>query len=239
MAVIIGSARVDEKGQYTGGKAGDQKQQSATNDMNGEVSMQKFYLHKKGWHILRAKDISHRAKLAKAMKTACNNSNIGYSQSERLGAVKQGIHTSTPTNADCSALVRACIKDACGKDVGNFHTGNEASVLENSGLFETRKRYISQSATPLLTGDILVTCSKGHTVIVIEGQNVKPVTFYPKYSGSSLSIVQALKEVGEKDWSLTHRKKISEANGIKNYKGTAPQNLEMLTLIKDGKLKKA
>ena len=239
MTVIVGSARVDEKGEYIGGKAGDQKQKSTTNDIIGEVSMQNFYLHRKGWYILRAKDESHRAKLAKAMQTACNNPNIGYSQSERLGVVKHGVHTSTPTNTDCSALVRACIKEACGKDVGNFTTYNEANILESSGLFEKRIRYSSQSSTPLLTGDVLVTCSKGHTVIVVQGQNVSTVTYYPKYTGTSLSIVQALKDVGEKDWSFAHRKKIAEANNIKNYKGTAPQNVQLVTLIKDGKLKKA
>ena len=130
MAVMIGSARIDEYGNISGGKAGDQKQKSASNDTEGEVSQQKFYVHKKGWYILRCNDVNMRSKLAKAMITACDNVNIGYSQSERAGVVKNGVNSSKPTNSDCSALVRACIKEACGKDVGNFTTYNEAATLE-------------------------------------------------------------------------------------------------------------
>ena len=45
MSIIIGSARVDEKGTYSGGASGDQKQTSSTNDTKGEVSMKPFYVH--------------------------------------------------------------------------------------------------------------------------------------------------------------------------------------------------
>lgn len=54
MAAIIGSARIDERGKATGGKAGDQKQKS-TPDYKGEVLMQNFYASSKGWNILQAK----------------------------------------------------------------------------------------------------------------------------------------------------------------------------------------
>lgn len=62
--------------------------------------------------------------------------------------------------------------------------------------------------------------------------------YYPKYTGKSSSIVDALGAVGEKDTSLTHRKKIATNNGIKNYTGTAAQNSKMLQLLCQGKLKK-
>ena len=45
----------------------------------------------------------------------------------------------TATECDCSSLVRACIIQATGKDVGNITTANEASTLEASGLFESKK----------------------------------------------------------------------------------------------------
>ena len=54
MKVVIGSARSDERGQYSGGKRGDQRQTKAP-DYTGEVSLQNFYLHRKGWRILRPK----------------------------------------------------------------------------------------------------------------------------------------------------------------------------------------
>lgn len=247
MSITIGSARVDEKGQYQGGKPGDQKQTVRSNDRSGEVSMQNFYVHSKGWYILRPKSKSHAKSLAQLMITACDNINIGYSQSDRLSILKNGVNAEVPTNADCSSLVRQCIKEATGKDVGQFTTYNEAKTLENSGLFEKRVKYIDSSKTPLKLGDVLVTCSKGHTVIVVKiSETSKPKTttkvdYYPKYKGTSLSIVQALKDVGEKDVSKAHRAKIAEANGIKagTYKGTAEQNIKLLTLIKKGELRKA
>jgi hypothetical protein len=62
---------------------------------------------------------------------------------------------------------------------------------------------------------------------------------YSKYTGTSTSIVTALKAVGETDTSYAHRSKIAAANKIAGYKGTASQNTTMLTLLKQGNLVKA
>ena len=56
------------------------------------------------------------------------------------------------------------------------------------------------------------------------------------YKGSS--IVDGLKSVGVNS-SYDNRKKIAQANGIKNYTGTAKQNTELLNKLKKGTLKKA
>lgn len=165
MDVIIGSARVDEKGKYTGGKNGDQKQTSAP-DYSGEVSMQKFYEHKKGWKIIRFKNPQHALNAAAAMTTACNNPNIGYDQGGRYGILKTGTTSATPTDCDCSSLVRECFKEATGVDPGDFNTSTEASVLERTGLVDVFPYYTGDT---LYTGDILVTKTKGHTVIVVRG----------------------------------------------------------------------
>ena len=66
----------------------------------------------------------------------------------------------------------------------------------------------------------------------------KKVEYYPKASAGGWSFVDALKSVGVKTPTLAYRKKIAEANGIKNYKGSAIDNLKMLNLLKKGKLKK-
>ena len=95
------------------------------------------------------------------------------------------------------------------------------------------------SGTKLYNGDILVTKTKGHTVAVVSGNPRQAVSYYPKYKGTSGSIVAALATVGEKDTSKAHRAKIAAANGIKNYAYTAAQNLEMVNLLKKGKLIKA
>lgn len=63
-------------------------------------------------------------------------------------------------------------------------------------------------------------------------------TYYAKYTGTSGSIVSALNAIGV-DSSYSNREKIAKANGISNYSGTAEQNTKMLTLLKQGKLKKA
>ena len=171
MSIMVGSARIDERGNASGGAAGDQKQTSATNDLAGEVSMQAMYSHSKGWYILRPKSAAHAAKMAALMKAACNNANIGYDQGNRLGVVQHGIMSAVKTECDCSSLVRQVVKEATGKDPGNFTTSNEAAALEATGLFESKRSYTSQSATPVYDGDVLVTKSKGHTVIVVSGND--------------------------------------------------------------------
>lgn len=229
MAVIIGSARHDEHGNcYSGGKAGDQTGQ--------EVSTQKFYNHSKGWYVLRAKDDKVAEKLAKAMQIACGNSNIGYDQSERYGIIKHGINTKVKTECDCSSLVRACIIYASGKDVGDFNTSNERSVILKSGLFEDVGSY--KVGDTLYNGDILVTRAKGHTVIVVSGAKKSKSKYYPKYTGNSGSIVEALKAVGEYDVSKEHRAEVAKKNGFSNFKFTSEENSKMLSLLKKGKLKK-
>jgi peptidoglycan hydrolase-like protein with peptidoglycan-binding domain len=166
MKIIIGSARIDENGKTTGGKAGDQKQKG-TQDYSGEVSMQQFYVSKKGWYIMRPKDPVNAYGIAAAMERACNNVNIGYNQSRRLEIIKKGTKTTEPCNCDCSSLVRQCVIEATGKDPGNFTTANEVTCLKDTGLFENKIEY--KDGDILFTGDILVTKTKGHTVAVVEG----------------------------------------------------------------------
>ena len=164
MATIIGSARIDERGKASGGKAGDQKQKSVP-DTKGEVSMQNFYVSSKGWYILRAKNPSVASSIALSMTIACNNPNIGYNQARRLDIIKAGTHATAPTSCDCSSLVRQCVREA-GTEVGNFTTANATNVLVGTGQFE---KLTYKKGTALFLGDILVTCVKGHTVVVTSG----------------------------------------------------------------------
>lgn len=182
MSVIIGSARIGETGRATGGKAGDQKQKG-TPDYSGEVSMQNFYIHQKGWIIIRAKLPTVANKLAAAMKRACNNPNIGYDQNERYRIVKEGTGTKKKVDSDCSSTVRECVKEATGKDPGDFTTANAVQVLEKTGSFEPAVEY--RSGTKLYTGDILCTKTKGHIVIVVSGaaRNV-PAAKKKAYAGA-------------------------------------------------------
>ena len=61
------------------------------------------------------------------------------------------------------------------------------------------------------------------------------MSFYPKYNGKSISLVDALKSLNINS-AFSNRQKIAKANGIKSYLGTAVQNNKLLTLLKKGKL---
>ena len=171
MSIIFGSARVDEKSGYSGGVAGDQT--------GKEVSTQPYYMHRFGWYCLRPKTVAVATRIANAMKNACNNSNIGYDQNQRLGVItnikKYGTTKAikVKTESDCSSLVRACCIEA-GFDPGNFTTYNEASILEKTGEFE--KRFDVTSESQLCKGDVLVSKKKGHTVVVVDGPARKKTT---------------------------------------------------------------
>ena len=108
--IMIGSARINERGKLSGGVAGDQKQVSSVNDTKGEVSMQPFYVHSKGWYILRPKNAVLATKMAERMTAACNNKNIGYDQGNRLGVIIYSINTKTKTECECSSLTRQVVK---------------------------------------------------------------------------------------------------------------------------------
>lgn len=164
--VVVASARIDERGRISGGKAGDQT--------GKEVSTQSWYKHKKGWRVLRCKNADKAEKIARAMQAACDNANIGYDQYQRdsLYNAAKGVdfdpaRVETPCETDCSALVRVCCAYA-GIAVGNFRTTNEAKILLASGAFEEMKgaQYTDES-THLKRGDILVTKTQGHTVVVL------------------------------------------------------------------------
>lgn len=165
MAIIVGSARIDERGKASGGAAGDQT--------GGEVSTQNYYNHSKGWRAFRAKDAGDRAEIATAMKRACSNNHIGYDQGQRntLYQVAQGVNfdpgrVSAKCETDCSALVRVCCAYA-GIMLQDFNTSSESSVLLGSGRFTEITGSVNLSTgNGLMAGDILVTRTKGHTVVV-------------------------------------------------------------------------
>ena len=168
--VIIGSARIDENGHASGGQAGDQ---------NGkEVSTQQYYLHEKGWNVLRAKEPQVREAIAQNMTWACANNNIGYDQGQNQTlyqtAKPVGFNCSlvgTPCETDCARLVRVCVLYA-GVQVSDFYTGNEKDALLATDAFDLVDVKLPEE---LLRGDILVTKTKGHTVVVLtNGANAQP-----------------------------------------------------------------
>lgn len=166
MAVKIGSARVDERGKYSGGKAGSQ--------IDKEISIQDWYLHSKGWIVIRPKNLMVAEKIAEDMEYACESKYVGYDQGQNTtlyNAVKSLDFDISKLRVmcetDCARLVRVCVKYA-GVDVADFYTGNEVDALKATGEFEilTSDKYC-KSSDYLKRGDILVTKTKGHTVVVL------------------------------------------------------------------------
>jgi hypothetical protein len=64
--------------------------------------------------------------------------------------------------------------------------------------------------------------------------------YYPKYTGTSRQIDLVFKAIGVPAKFIGNcmkRKPIATANGISNYTGSASQNLSLISLAKNGKLK--
>lgn len=161
----FGSARIDENGNISGGKAGDQT--------GKEVATEPAYVHSQGWRIFRPKDGKLAYELAVVMIDACHNDNIGYDQNNRYAILDDGVYSETPTECDCTSLVRECVWQATknvygsGTDTGDFYTVTEPAKLMDTGLFD---EVTFSSLDSLYDGDILVTKTKGHTVIVTDGK---------------------------------------------------------------------
>ena len=198
--IEVGSARIDENGNANWGKAGDQNAR--------EVATEPFYSHRLGWTMLRPKDKEVARKIGLAMLEACLNNNIGYDQSNRYGVIsclqKYGrlAKINEATEADCSSLVRACCMQA-GIKVGDFNTSNEVAVLSSTGAFE-RAVDITTSAR-LCMGDILVTRTKGHTVIVTKGFERDNTP--PKAKPGKKSVEDVAREVIMGKWGVNPERK--------------------------------
>ena len=76
-----------------------------------------------------------------------------------------------------------------------------------------------------------------YTMVGSNGTVQSTTAYYPRYTGTSGSIVAALNAVGVNS-SYATRKLIAKENGITGYVGSAKQNTQMLQLLKGGKLKR-
>lgn len=61
--------------------------------------------------------------------------------------------------------------------------------------------------------------------------------YYSACSSNFVSLVEALRSIGV-DCSFENRKKIAIKNGVKEYTGTAVQNIRLLDKLKSGRLLK-
>ena len=166
MAVLIGSARINEFGDIQGGQPGDQT--------GKECAIENWYLHKQGWVVIRARSAEVREKIAFCMKAICENDNIGYDQSDNHSlfyeAQPYGFDASkvkVKCSTDCGQAIRVCVRYA-GVYCEDFYTATEIDILSKTGEFTIiRDDKYCKSSDYLLKGDILVTPERGHTVAVL------------------------------------------------------------------------
>lgn len=176
---IIAGLSIDERGKARGGKAGDQTKR--------EAKKQRWYLHKKGWVVLRPIDPKDAEIIATTMEDIVDNDNIGYDQGQRNTLLdagrKVGYDASKITDkveGDCSKGVQFCCFAAgiqAGKWNDGFRTGNMIATMMATGRFVkfTDSKHCRTSVN-LMRGDVLVTPVSGHTVVVIsDGSNIKRV----------------------------------------------------------------
>lgn len=225
MAVMIGQAGTDERGQISGGQAGDQS--------GREVYERDWW--NMGWtQLVRPKSAELAENIAKNMEKACVNKYIGYDQSQRLTlydcAKAVGFDLSkinTPCECDCSSLVAVCVI-ASGVDVNpDLYTGNEVSALKATGKFEvlTDSKYLTSSEY-LKRGDILIK-QYSHTVVVLsDGSKVaKPVESKP---------AETVMYAEELDKKLAGTYKVTTALNMRAGAGTKYKIVEVLP--KDAKV---
>ena len=219
---IIGSARHNENGTYATGIPGDQT--------GTEVSTQEYYTHKKGWRILRPISILDAKNIADDMYVACENPMVGYSQNDNQSLYKNVkslnyniLLLKTPSNTDCARLVRVCVLYA-GIPVEDFYTGDMADkLLKTKRFIEVTNKIALPSG--LKRGDILVTKTKGHTVVCLTNGDGST----PDYSqlNSSTSSTENKADTANKNESLN--KENSTSNNVSNQISKFPYKVKILT----------
>lgn len=165
---MISNCGHDEKGKYSGGKAGDQT----------GTEWQIIPWYNRPWNVvLRFEDRKVAEKIAELARKAAQNNLVGYDQNQR-GTYWQHLKASNydpaqitiACEADCSSGVSANVK-AVGYLLGiqklknvssDCYTGNLRAALKKAGAKElTESKYLT-SDTYLRPGDILL--YEGHHV---------------------------------------------------------------------------
>nr|DAE23154.1 MAG TPA: putative cytoplasmic protein [Siphoviridae sp. ctzAk96] len=165
MAVLFSGACHDEHGNcYQGGRAGDQT--------GTEVRTTRAYNCKGGWLIFRHPNSNVAYWIGTNARVMADNNNFGYDQWERLTGYNKAkaagwepAKVTTPCELDCSSMVRTAIACALERDIPNFNTASEPSVLLSLGFQEITGTPLDQ----LHKGDIVCTKTQGHTEICSQG----------------------------------------------------------------------
>lgn len=140
-------------------------------------------------------------------------------------------------------------------DTTNIINSGGYNWVKTNTLSDNENIPISSNTYVVVKGDNLTNIAKRHgTTIekIVQLNNIKNknliyvgqilklpnnLSYFKRYTGSSVSIVDALKSLNEQS-SFDYRFKIALVNGVQNYVGTSIQNNILLNLLKQGKLVK-
>jgi hypothetical protein len=235
MAVIIGHASKDEKGNSKGGGAGDQTKR--------EVYTCGWYTNSaRPWlYVLRPDDSVVAEKIAKAMEQACVNDYIGYDQNQRTTLYVKAkafnwdiSKITTACECDCSSLVAVCV-NAAGVSVSkDIYTGNQKEALTSTGAFTllTGAKYTNTSDY-LKRGDILL--MSGHTAIVLsDGAKVANGTTSSVDSVGTQAIEQSTKIDSAKNYMSTFKAAYVVSASMLNVRSGAGLLKKILVTIPKG-----
>jgi len=162
----------------------------------------------------------------------------GLSNSSKTSKIRDAIH-----NEINNVLKKHGITNR-GKKEANFHVLRESkmSAMLSENLFIDT----SKDAKLLKDNAFLKTIGEAHAKGIVKAFNLKggggstntskPAKKPSKprrttYKGNS--IVEYLQSINQPS-SFAHRKKLASKHGIKNYTGTASQNLKLLRILRDG-----
>ena len=173
--VMLGSSSKDERGQYTGGQAGDQT--------GKEVWVLNWY--DQSWtSVLRPKDAALAEKIAQICEAGCANNNIGYSQSTRNTLLAQAklvnydLSKVAPCNCDCSSYVSTICVCAGMPESLFFPGGNGCTTwtiadacLKTGKFIELSDMKYRNQKNYLKRGDILLNRNQHVVVVLSDGRN--------------------------------------------------------------------
>ena len=185
MALLIGQACSNERGEIENGIKGDQT--------GREVRINSFFDGQVWQSIYRCKDKAKAKLIAQYMRDACNNDNIGYDtgktryscwdEAMKVGSTK-GIKT--PCNTDCSQLVDLCV-NLTGISVSKYlWTAIEDQLLMSTGMFDRITDQEILRGNGVILGDIL--WRTGHTAIVVEADSQSGPDKTPKWVGEAYGL---------------------------------------------------
>ena len=192
-------------------------------------------MHERGW------DISHLKKHQDFSNKYCPHRtlDLGWDRFKKMVQSElnalSGSSSSNSTSSDetyklvvsCKIYMNAANAKNRKSSVGTYSAGTYYVFNKSDGMINITK-------TKGVAGGWI---NPNDNKIASSSASTSFGSYYKKYTGSTDSIVTALNSIGV-DSSYSNREKIAKANGISGYSGTASQNTKMLSLLKQGKLKK-